>query len=106
MQIDIVQRGGKFFYCLNQLLKAIKMSRKKFDKKVKSIFKIWGYSYYKKVIEEEQLYVGKDLYVSWSIFSEVKDWLFYSKNYDRYYRKKNIKEIYHDVLQVFINKSR
>ena len=22
MKIDIVQRGGKFFYCLNQLLKA------------------------------------------------------------------------------------
>lgn len=90
-EIETLWRGGKYFYNLEQLLKIVKMSKKRFYKELKKVYKSEGYSSYKKMLEEEILYVGKHTYISSGIYRYLGYW-FYIFEISRKMENKRVKE--------------
>lgn len=90
-EIETLWRGGKYFYNLEQLLKIVKMSKKRFYKELKKVYKSEGYSSYKKMLEEEILYVGKHTYISSGIYRYLGYW-FYIFEINRKMENKRVKE--------------
>lgn len=94
--IDTIWSSGEKFYNLEQLLRIIKMSKKRFYGELNKVYKKQGYTIYKKMLDKNFLYIGKDTY--FSIWGSPLSYGFILFEISRKMEQKKIKEVCKGVV--------